>query len=94
MKKLFTFLSLVLISALVFVFFTKPAQVKAATDVESTVPEASMVNLAWDEESGYTYVTDTANTVVKYLPLPARPRSPAPADRPARRRHSRSSRSS
>ena len=52
MKKLFTFLSLVLISALVFVFFTKPAQVKAATDVESTVPEASMVNLAWDEESG------------------------------------------
>ena len=67
MKKLFTFLSLVLISALVFVFFTKPAQVKAATDVESTVPEASMVNLAWDEESGYTYVTDTANTVVKYV---------------------------
>ena len=66
MKKILTFLSLVLVSTLVFVFLSKPVEVKAATDVESTVPEASMQNLAWDSESGYCYVTATSTTVVKY----------------------------
>lgn len=66
---IFSGIAIVAASLSVGLLFGNTAEVKvadAATSIPTTVPEAELTNLAWDEESVYVYNTSTTSPSIRF----------------------------